>query len=273
MLLRREGLRSTKKRVQRLYREERLMVRRRGGRKRAIGQRGAPMETPAVANQRWRLDFVSDQLTDGRRLPDPGGGRRLHPRMPGAGGRHLDRRASGRARTRRHHRLARQAGDDRQRQRHRADLQRHPGMGRRAQGRLALHRARQAAAERLHRELQRQLRDELLNETLFRSLAHARAKLEAWRRDFNDVRPHSSLGYLTPAAYARALCGETGRRAANPDRSARRPLASGDHKVQINPELSLWLDEKRGSGHRGLRLVRRSDRPRLLRRANFKRRT
>ena len=74
------------------------------------------------------------------------------------------------------------------------------------------------------------LRDELLNETLFSSLADARAKLEAWRRDFNEVRPHSSLAYLTPAAYARALCGEAGRRAANPDHSARRPLASGDHE-------------------------------------------
>ena len=37
------------------------------------------------------------------------------------------------------------------------------------------------------------LRDELLNETLFSSLSDARAKLEAWRRDFNEVRPHSSL--------------------------------------------------------------------------------
>ena len=57
-----------------------------------------------------------------------------------------------------------------------------------------------------------------------------RAKLGAWRRDFNEVRPHSSLAYLTPAAYARALCAEAGRRAANPDHSARRPLASGDHE-------------------------------------------
>ena len=39
------------------------------------------------------------------------------------------------------------------------------------------------------------LRDELLNETLFRSLSDARTKLEAWRRDYNEVRPHSSLGY------------------------------------------------------------------------------
>jgi hypothetical protein len=46
------------------------------------------------------------------------------------------------------------------------------------------------------------LRDELLNEPLFRSLAHARMALEGWRRDYNTDRPHSRLGWLTPAAYA-----------------------------------------------------------------------
>ena len=55
------------------------------------------------------------------------------------------------------------------------------------------------------------------------------------RRDFNEVRPHSSLGYLTPADYAHALSGKTGRRAANPDHSARRPLASGDHEGSNQP--------------------------------------
>jgi len=67
VLLRREGHAVNKKRVQRLYREERLMVRQRGGRKRAMGTR-RPIETPAVANQRWSLDFVADQFTDGRRF-------------------------------------------------------------------------------------------------------------------------------------------------------------------------------------------------------------
>ncbi len=51
--------------------------------------------------------------------------------------------------------------------------------------------------------------------------------LAAWRTDFNEARPHASLGYLTPSDYARALCGETARRAANPDPSARRAIASG----------------------------------------------
>jgi len=46
------------------------------------------------------------------------------------------------------------------------------------------------------------LRDELLNETLFRSLSHARLLLEAWRADYNTNRPHSRLGWLTPQAYA-----------------------------------------------------------------------
>jgi putative transposase len=67
VLLRREGHAVNKKRVQRLYREERLTVRRRGGRKRALGTR-RPMVTPQAPDQRWSLDFVSDQLTDGRRF-------------------------------------------------------------------------------------------------------------------------------------------------------------------------------------------------------------
>ena len=67
VMLRREGHAVNKKRVQRIYREEKLTVRRRGGRKRAVGTR-RPLEIPLVANQRWSLDFVSDQMTDGRRF-------------------------------------------------------------------------------------------------------------------------------------------------------------------------------------------------------------
>jgi Integrase core domain len=55
------------KRLFRLYREEQLAVRRRRGRKRAIGAR-APMTIPVRPNDRWSLDFVADQLTDGRRF-------------------------------------------------------------------------------------------------------------------------------------------------------------------------------------------------------------
>jgi putative transposase len=59
MLLRREGYAVNRKRIYRLYREEMLMVRKRGGRKRALGTR-APMVLPMAVNMRWSLDFVSD---------------------------------------------------------------------------------------------------------------------------------------------------------------------------------------------------------------------
>ena len=62
VLLRREGHVVNRKRVQRLYREERLTVRRRGGRKRAIGIR-RPMVTPLAADQRWSL-FVAQAAVE-----------------------------------------------------------------------------------------------------------------------------------------------------------------------------------------------------------------
>jgi putative transposase len=67
ILLRREGIEVKHKKLYRLYREERLTVRKRGGRKRALGTR-APMTIPQGSNQRWSLDFVSDSLVDGRRF-------------------------------------------------------------------------------------------------------------------------------------------------------------------------------------------------------------
>ncbi len=67
LMLRVEGMLINHKRLRRLYREERLQVRRRSGRKRALGTR-APMTLPQGPNQRWSLDFVSDTLTDSRRF-------------------------------------------------------------------------------------------------------------------------------------------------------------------------------------------------------------
>jgi putative transposase len=67
VLLQREGTRLNHKKLRRLYAEERLQVRRRGGRKRALGTR-APIALPQGPNQRWSMDFVSDAMTDGRRF-------------------------------------------------------------------------------------------------------------------------------------------------------------------------------------------------------------
>ncbi len=67
ILLAREGLGANHKKLYRIYAEEKLAVRRRKGRKRALGTR-RPMVLPTRPNERWSLDFVSDALTNGRRF-------------------------------------------------------------------------------------------------------------------------------------------------------------------------------------------------------------
>src|SRR3979411_3030084 len=66
-MLERQGIKLNGKKLYRLYKEERLTVRRRGGRKRALGTR-APMTIPQDCNLRWSLDFVADTLVSGRRF-------------------------------------------------------------------------------------------------------------------------------------------------------------------------------------------------------------
>src|SRR6266480_5407475 len=75
------------------------------------------------------------------------------------------------------------------------------------------------------------LRDELLNETLFTSIAHARQMLASFQDDYNTVRPHSGLGNLPPAAYAKLNAPRTQRAGALelPGGSAPRPVASPSH--------------------------------------------
>ena len=74
LLLARQGIRLNHKKLYRLYKEERLSVRKRGGRKRALGTR-APMAIPQDQNLRWSLDFVMDTLVHGRHFASrqPGG--------------------------------------------------------------------------------------------------------------------------------------------------------------------------------------------------------
>ena len=67
LLMAREGVTVNHKKPCRIYREEKLVVRKRGGRKRALGTR-APMAVPQWPNQRWSIDFVSDTIEDGRRF-------------------------------------------------------------------------------------------------------------------------------------------------------------------------------------------------------------
>lgn len=225
VLLRREGRLVNRKRVQRLYREERLMVRRRGGRKRAIGTR-RPIETPRLPNQRWSLDFVSDQLTDGRRF-------RILAVVDDCTRECLalvaDTSLSGLRVARELDHLVRLRGrpativSD-----NGTELTSNAVLAWADETGVSWHYIAPGKPQQngLVESFNGRLRDELLNETLFRSLPHARAVLEAWRRDYNEVRPHSKLGWLTPRAHASALCGEVGRHAAQADSYARRPLAT-----------------------------------------------
>ncbi|RUV40484.1 hypothetical protein EOD29_27635 [Mesorhizobium sp. M1A.T.Ca.IN.004.03.1.1] len=68
------------------------------------------------------------------------------------------------------------------------------------------------------------MRDELLNESLFFGLDHARSAIAEWRQDFNTAKPHSSLGYQTPAAFAETLAA-TGSDAALNEGFASPPVA------------------------------------------------
>ena len=69
------------------------------------------------------------------------------------------------------------------------------------------------------------MRDELLNETLFASLTQARATLATWRDDYNTERPHSRLGWQTPAAFAQTFTPQRGLTLRNPKSSAPAPVA------------------------------------------------
>lgn len=151
VLLKREGYLVNHKKLFRLYREERLAVRRRGGRKRALGTR-APITVPLLPNDRWSLDFVSDQMTDGRRF-------RVLTVVDDCTRECLalvaDTSLSGARVARELDRLVAERGKPKMVvSGQRTHQQCHPDMGRSEPHRLALHRAGQTHAERLHRELQ-----------------------------------------------------------------------------------------------------------------------
>ncbi len=211
VLLRREGHLVNHKRVWRLYREERLAVRRRGGRRRAIGLR-APIALPIRPNERWSLDFVSDQMTDGRRfrvltvvddctreclalVPDTSiSGRRV--------ARELDRIILDRGRP---GTIVSDNG---------TELTSNAILGWADQAGVGWHYIApgKPTQNAFIESFNGRLRDELLNETLFRSLPQARVALESWRRDYNQSRPHSRLDWLAPAEFAANLAAPSAQR-------------------------------------------------------------
>jgi putative transposase len=93
------------------------------------------------------------------------------------------------------------------------------------------------------------LRGEFLNETLFTSLAQACAALEEWRRDYNTVRPHSRIDWLTPAAYAATFSPQRDQATKLLNGFAPRPVAPLDRMEKSIARLKLPLDESREQRH------------------------
>lgn len=204
VLLERKGMIMNHKKLYRIYREEGLSVKRRGGRKRARGTR-VPMPAAGQPNARWSLDFASDSFDASRKfrilavihdctrqclclvadtsLSGACVGRELSALIriyskPGCTVR--DNGAE----------FTRQAilkwADENKVPWHYID----PGKPQ-----------QNAFVESFNGSL----RDQLLNEEIFDSLEDARRKLALWRYDYNTVRPHSSLGNQTTQQARRAL--------------------------------------------------------------------
>ena len=202
-LLAREGHAVNHKRVWRLCRENNLAVRKRRKAKRISNGR-QPLLRPTAVNQVWSLDFVMDALASGRRIKcltvvDDFSRECVDIAVDhGIGGEYVTR-------------LLEQAGQFRG----------FPAALRTDQGPEFTSRAFMAWA---HRRGVRHLlndagsptqnayiesfngkfRDECLNEQWFETLAQARQEITRWRRDYNEVRPHSAIGRIPPAQFAAA---------------------------------------------------------------------
>jgi putative transposase len=204
ILLRRDGVLINRKKTQRLYREEGLTVRRRRGRKRAVGAR-APAPVLALPNQRWSLDFVHDQLATGRRF-------RVLNIVDDVTRECLravaDTSISGRRVIRELADLIDERGPPKMIvSDNGTELTSNAVLSWSGDTRIEWHYI--APGKPMQNgyveSFNGRMRDELLNETLFRSLAQAREIIAAWIDDYNTERPHSSLGYATPAAFAAGL--------------------------------------------------------------------
>ena len=209
ILLREQGEPSGINRIYRLYREEGLTVRKRKARRRAIGTR-TPILIEARVNARWSLDFVHDQFARGRRfrilniVDDVT--RECLAAIP-------DTSISGKRVARELTMLVEARGK--------------PGLivsdnGTEFTSNAILSWAKGHAVDWHYiapgRPMQNgyiesfngRMRDELLNESLFVDLGQARQLIDDWVADYNTARPHSSLGYKTPAAYAGTLTAPKG---------------------------------------------------------------
>jgi putative transposase len=207
-LLRREGIVVNHKRVARLYGEEGLAVRRRA-RKRLSGEGRGAAPAPTRPDERWGLDFMSDALAGGRRIrllcvldlfTREALALEVDVSLPGARVvAVLDR-------------LAGERGVP-------AELVLDNGpelTGRALDGwaaergvRLRFIAPGKPSQNGVVESFNGRFRDECLASSWFTGLADARTTVEAWRLDYNGSRPHSALGYQTPAEARAAFAATT----------------------------------------------------------------
>lgn len=231
VLLRREGWPVNHKRVYRIYGAEGLAVRGRK-RKRRKAEARRPLVLPTRANQVWTMDFTHDNLASGRKfrtLNLMDGFTRESPRIE------VDTSLPGLRVVRVLEEVARPRGYP---QAIRVDN------GPEFISRVVDQWAFEHGVE-LHfitpgkptenafiESFNGKFRDECLNENWFLTLPEAREKIERWRRDYNQVRPHSSLGYQTPEEFAAQAAAPRGA-------SPPTPLAFLTKELISTPELTL----------------------------------
>jgi putative transposase len=192
------------KRVERLYRLEKLHIRRRRRKKIPEADR-QPLIRPGQANEIWSMDFVFDRIASGRTLKcltivDDG----THESVAVVpehtiGGDHLTRLLDAVCSQRGRSMMIRSDNGPEFTGKAMLTWAHRHGIT------LRLIEPGKPNQNAYVESFNGRLRDECLNEHWFTSLAHARAVIEAWRREYNDERPKKSLGGLTPSQYAKQL--------------------------------------------------------------------
>ena len=203
ILLRREGWKVNHKRIYRLYCEEQLSLRKKPPKRRVAALKRKARPRATHKNESWSMDFVSDQLYDGRRI------RVLtlvdnHTRESMA--LHVGQRVRSMdvirvlERVADSHGLPESIRVDNGPEFISKDLDRWAYWN---QVKLDFSRPGKPTDNAYIESFNARFRAECLNEHWFLNLEDAREKVEAWRRHYNEDRPHSSLGNRTPAEFAR----------------------------------------------------------------------
>lgn len=204
VLLRREGWRVNHKRVRRLYNEEGLQLRNKSPKRKVAAKLRDDRTAATTPNECWSMDFLSDQLFDGRKirvLTIVDNFTRLSPAIDVR----LSYRGADVVST-----LERVSGVYGRPKRIRVDqgpefISKELDLWAWMNGvTLDFSRPGKPTDNAFAESFNGKFRAECLNASWFLSLDDARSKCEAWRTDYNEVRPHSSIGNQTPIECARA---------------------------------------------------------------------